>query len=390
MIGIGLPTKTNLYFFIACCFGALILFSCQKEGCTDVTASNYKEDAKKDDGSCVYTSSDAMLKQLLDNVGYGIIVPRYSLLVGKVNELDNAVVAFSTTTNEANLAMVQEALEEASIAWQKCSTFEFGPAETKSLRTHVNTFPTDTTAIEEKIAANDYDLSSFLAVAYKGLPAIDYLVHNGNDASIVNAFELSSNRMGFLTALVTSLKEDVEFVYTSWIAEEGNYVNTFVNSTGSDISSSLSLLVNQFNYDYELVKNAKVGIPLGKRTLGDPLPEQAEAFYGGISSALAQASVQGLYNLYLGVNEDGEDKTGFDDFLVAGSNQQLSSDIQTQFEIMIAALQNVPDPMAETIVNNSSVVDLAYEELKKLVILIKTNMSAEMEVSITYSDGDGD
>ncbi len=37
-------------------FAALIVFllGCKKEGCTDPTASNYSEKAKKDDGSCIY------------------------------------------------------------------------------------------------------------------------------------------------------------------------------------------------------------------------------------------------------------------------------------------------------------------------------------------------
>ncbi|AEA44187.1 hypothetical protein [Fluviicola taffensis] len=32
----------------------LLVVSCKKEGCTDSSASNYNEDAKKDNGSCTY------------------------------------------------------------------------------------------------------------------------------------------------------------------------------------------------------------------------------------------------------------------------------------------------------------------------------------------------
>lgn len=34
------------------------ILSCKKEGCTDVTATNYNADAKKDDGSCTYPDPD--------------------------------------------------------------------------------------------------------------------------------------------------------------------------------------------------------------------------------------------------------------------------------------------------------------------------------------------
>ena len=35
-------------------FFAVIFASCKKEGCTDVDATNYYSDAKKDDGTCMY------------------------------------------------------------------------------------------------------------------------------------------------------------------------------------------------------------------------------------------------------------------------------------------------------------------------------------------------
>ena len=35
---------------------AISILSCKKEGCTDQNATNYSEEAKKDDGSCLYKS----------------------------------------------------------------------------------------------------------------------------------------------------------------------------------------------------------------------------------------------------------------------------------------------------------------------------------------------
>ena len=46
----------NLQFGVMLLAASLTLgtVSCKKEGCTDETALNYNEDAKKDDGSCTY------------------------------------------------------------------------------------------------------------------------------------------------------------------------------------------------------------------------------------------------------------------------------------------------------------------------------------------------
>lgn len=43
------------FIFLALAASTLFLSSCKKEGCTDPTATNYSDKAKKDDGSCAYT-----------------------------------------------------------------------------------------------------------------------------------------------------------------------------------------------------------------------------------------------------------------------------------------------------------------------------------------------
>ncbi len=48
--------RTKLFISIAIVAGTFAFSGCQKEGCTDSNAINYDENAKKDDGSCVYNT----------------------------------------------------------------------------------------------------------------------------------------------------------------------------------------------------------------------------------------------------------------------------------------------------------------------------------------------
>ncbi len=47
--------------FLLLTLSAITMTSCKKEGCTDETAINYNSKAKKNDGSCIYTSSNSDL-----------------------------------------------------------------------------------------------------------------------------------------------------------------------------------------------------------------------------------------------------------------------------------------------------------------------------------------
>ena len=47
--------KTGLLAIVG--MSLILSTSCRKEGCTDETAFNYNEEAKKDDGTCKYDNS---------------------------------------------------------------------------------------------------------------------------------------------------------------------------------------------------------------------------------------------------------------------------------------------------------------------------------------------
>ena len=366
--------------------------ACKKKGCTDPGATNYDPEAKKYDGSCDY--SDFSRQAMLQNIGKNIIIPNYKTLVDKSTELNDAVTNFAGSPSTVNLTTVQQAWKTANLAWQNCKMFEFGPAEDEAMRANLNTYPTDSAQIENNISSGSYDLNSFTTAEEKGFPALDLLLFGigENNDSIVNKYTIAPNatkRMDYLKDVSAHIKAKAETVYNAWIEEDGNYIQTFVEATGTDVGSSLGMLVNQLNFDYELIKNAKIGIPLGKKTLWQPLPEHVEAYYSGVSVELATANIEAIEHLYLGSTG-----LGLDDHLNAVDAQYnggtLDEAIKSQLTKAINELKNVPDPLSETIISNPSVVDDAYTELQAQVVLFKTDMPSVLGVLITYQDNDGD
>lgn len=331
---------------------------------------------------------------MLTNVGDNIILPNYRSLKDAVVDLESKAAAFTTSLTIASLEEVQTSWKEAARAWQGCSPFEFGPAMDVSLRASVNTFPADTAQIHSNIAATTYDLESASNIDAKGFPALDYLLFGlGSDAaSILSQYDTAldaADRRDYLNALVTDVKNRIETVVNDWESSGGNYIASFKNDDGTSVGSNTGSFVNQLNFDWELIKNPKIGIPLGKKTLGQVLPENVEAYYSGISAELATLNAKTIRTLYNGGTGMGLEEN-LDQVEAMYNGASLSPAINSLFDNAIAALEAIPDPLSATIVNNPAIVDAAYTEIQKTIVLIKTDMPSALGVLITYQDNDGD
>lgn len=336
---------------------------------------------------------------MLTNIGQNVIFPAYANFNQKANALELAVHDFTEAPDLASLSAAQEALKAAYRAWQKVYLYEFGPAEAVALRMSVNTFPTDFPAIENNITNGSWNLNFVSSLNKKGLPALDYLLFSGeSQEEILAAFstaEHAASRRQYLHDVADQLAGLATEVYNGWAPEGDNYLGTFSTSTGNSAGSPLSLLVNQFNEGYEVIKNKQLGLPLGKKSMdGEAIPLAVEAYYSGMSLELMQASLQSVENTFTGT-ANGEDGPGLDDHLnalyQAGVIQtDLSSEIIQQLNKIKQAVAAIKDPLSEAVLTDASTANQAYDEIQRLVVLIKSDMPSALGVTITYYDNDGD
>ena len=335
---------------------------------------------------------------MLENIGNNIIIPNYNVLLTNLQSLKQSTDLFTAAPDAARLDECRSAFLSSYKAWQHCSAIEIGPAEQKLLRANVNTFPTDTTKINHNIQSGKYNLLAASNLTAKGFPAIDFLLfHPSSTAGIISQFTNAENavkRKQYLNTLVSELVGLVTAVNNQWKATGGNYIKTFTTSLGNDAGSSIGVLVNQLNYDYEILKTNKLAIPFGKKSLGTPYPEKVEGYYCGKSMDLIKEHLKAIECLYLGKNSEGQDKTGLDDYLIhlnaKHNDKSLDNAIKEQFGSIKNAAAVVPDPLPSAILNNASEVNSAYIEVQKGVVLLKADMPSALGVLITYQDNDGD
>lgn len=322
--------------------------------------------------------------ELLTNIGTNLIVPEYQLLLDDISILETSFLQFSSDKTVANLDLVKVAWKNAYLSWQTVNTYEFGPAMNIGLRSALGTFPTDTNKVLTNISVGGYVLGSADNIDAIGLPCLDFFLYR---ADALNHFISSTAYTQYGLEIIQKMKSEVNSVLNSW---NTSYLTTFKNSTGTQSTSSFSLFVNEFNKTYEIAKNAKLGIPIGKQSLGIQRPEYIEARLSAISLELLRENVKSLQRIFNGNTKNGTEGIGFDDYLIALDRSSLATSINAQFNAILNDIDLITVSFEEEMINNPAVLDALYTKMQNLVVSIKTDMSSSFGVLITYQDNDGD
>lgn len=321
---------------------------------------------------------------MLQNIGENVIVASYEALQEQMIEVEGMMAQYETVSNEVNLNALRNAFAQAHSLWQQCSPFEFGPAADVSLRLALNTFPTDTARIKENVINENYTLDAVADADAKGFPAMEFLLYSSENADSTIAY-LATSWLYFKTNFQI-IKNNIDLVLSDW---NNGYLNDFKGNTTSSVGSPIGMLVNQINFDFELLKNAKVGIPLGKKTLGITQPDKVESPFAEHSVSLIKANLLGLRNAFTGASGKGLDD--YLDALGAKYNQNnLSTEIIAGFDEIDAILKNIDEDLAAEIASNSSELEDLYAAVQNLIVLLKVDMPSQLGVQITYQDNDGD
>ncbi len=295
---------------------------------------------------------------------------------------------------EEEVVALREIVGRLMLSWQRVYTFDFGPADGPfgSMVMNVGTFPVNTSALEAFVAAADTSFQNFQRDT-RGLCALDYLLFAESAAN--TAVKLSgsqaAHRRNYLCAVANTIVREVQVVYTAW---QGSYRAQFVSRAGTDAGSSVSLVFNTLNIGFEVLKNYKLGLPLGKRVgQTGPEPTRVEFYYNGASIETMRAQFAACVDVWRGLAADGSSYPSFKAYLATVANgSRLIADTEEQIAKVQAQFDAVGTtvPLSTLVVDNPAAVEPLFVELQKLTRFWKSEMSSLLGISITYSSGDGD
>lgn len=343
---------------------------------------------------CQAAEPEFTRSQMLSDITNNVILPNHEAFVLSAENLETAVQTFAADPTEATLAAAQSAWIDANIAWMGVSLFRFGEIKDSLIHNRIDNRPPRVAFIDETINGDDtIDLTFVenIGSTSVGLGAIEYLIFDpvGGNTAVLDSFSSTtgSQKMDYLTALATYLNQQAVALNDLWLETADSFIEADMD--GGDLQGSLNMLANRMLEDSENILVSRLGKPLGKRTNGEIRPDLAESIYGDISLRRIEKGLITIQDTF-----NGGDGTGLDDYLdFLDANYEegpLSAAINERFESAISSISSIDEPLTLAVENQVDTVDASYEELRMLLVLLNVDMPAQMGLTLTFSDNDGD
>lgn len=333
-------------------------------------------------------------KAMLTGMADKLIIPGYKALLDNTRLLEQQAQNLPASVDAATVDLMRATLRQTMLLWQDVVAFDFGPAEGLygNLSVNVGTFPCSAQKIEQAIANGDTTQQDFNRDK-RGIYAVEYLLFHAASQEV--AAELSGtggqNRRNYLSRIAHLLRQQVETVYQAWTT---GYRTEFLAKDGTDAGSSTTILFNAMNIGYELIKNYKLGIPLGLRAgQAGPEPTRVEAYYSGMSMELIRRQYDAIFRIWSGTDYQGVSFNGFEEYALSAVNgSQLVAGTHSQADSVLKAFAAIPPtmPLSIMVTDNPQPPTALQTELQKLTRFFKSELSSLLGIYITYSSGDGD
>ena len=363
----------------------------------DGNSSSSDDETTSEDSSSSDNSESQTFdrKALLTNWANNIIIPLYENFNTNLTALSDEITKFNETPNLDNLKLVREKWLDAYKSWQHVEMFNLGKAEETYFQSKMNVYPSDKERIERNLTNETYNLDNPNNNDAQGFPALDYMLYGSDesDEKIVDKYLLENKKYNtYLSSLIDKMVSNTSVVVNDWNQNK----DTYINSTENTSTSSINKITNDFIYYYEkLFRANKIGIPAGVFS-GSKLPDRVEGYYSKIySKDLALEAMSAIENFFVGKKynseEKGESLESYLNFLNSEKNgTSLSESITDQFKVAKETIDKLNNDFASQVNEDNNKMLVAYDEIQKGVVFMKTDMLQSLSISVDYVDADGD
>ncbi len=332
----------------------------------------------------------------LSNTG---AIPSYRVLAATAADLQVAIEDLVTAPGAERLALAQGAWRATRRAWKETEAFRLGPSEAQRTSARIDWPTANPSQINAEIAGGNALSSAYLDTlgAQKvGFQAIEVFIFDpeGGDAGAVAGLlgNEDARRRAYLLALAVNLRERTEELRDAWEPSGGNFGADFVASgIGGDtfptLKEAFDEVVNRMIFTAEVVEESRLGQPIGVKG-GGPRPDLVESPRSGDTAAGIVANLQGIADVYRGTYEGGQ-AIGLG-AQVAPLSAEVDATVRQLLDEAIAAVQAIPTPLADAVVNHPDEALAAYEAVQRLRRALTLDVASVLGVKLTFGGNDGD
>ncbi|TGL50618.1 imelysin [Leptospira wolffii] len=298
--------------------------------------------------------------EILEYSANNIIIPSLDDLEAKTLVLKNAADTYSSSKSSGDLTALQTAWKNARVSLKKVEVFYFGPADlpnSKSYYTKMDGFeksgarPLWSTVSQiistPALAACPTTTITSTALQpclykYKGFEALEMLIFTADGAqpdtiydntAIHNANIATPRRFDYIQALAELIHQDALALQTEWSASGGNFVDNFINGTGTfrnqgEAFDKYVQSIGNVSYQMEDVKIAAPACLNKSCTTGvnTSNPVLSEAIYARNAYIDLSNNLLSLEFAYLGNISDPDNKSL--SLMVAAQNPTMDTNIK--------------------------------------------------------------
>lgn len=314
----------------------------------------------------------------LDAIATEIIVPAYERLGDELADLDSAVTALCATPSVDALDDARDAWRRSIGAWQETRAVGVGPAMDARLMSDL-AFPARAGNIETSLSGPDPVDRAAIAergAAVRGLYALEVALFDPPSDTLVTAE--GARRCTYAASVASLSAEAATPVVQAWA--DGSAAERLVAGLDGGPRSSSSALVNEISRRLQEIDQRGLRDVAASETIED-VPE-------GRLDGPAAHRLAGLRALAAGVAAAiGERSAGI--VALIPDDDGLARRLLAARDRMDETMAVLPDSIAASFDDRDAVAEAA-DAVADLQVLVSTELAAELGVTISFSDSDGD